>query len=175
MGKRYASQPCQAGAQDAVLDEEEGFRKICRLLNVRDRCSKELLDRLVRDGFSEQAAQDALARALKCGLVDDARFADALVRSRLAQGRGSEGIRRELDGFGIDAEAIESFAALVDGDMREREVSRAMDLLVRKPPRSKNPRASAYRRLIAKGYSCEVALTASRSWWESQLDAIGDK
>lgn len=151
-------------------DKEEGFSKICRLVNVRERCSKELHDRLVRDGFPEDVARAAVGRAVRCGLVDDERFADTLVRSRLSQGKGIEGIRRELQGFGIDACSVEALQSFSDGHAHDREVSRAVDLLRRKPPRSKNPRASAYRRLMTKGYSSSVAADASRMWWEAELD-----
>ncbi len=147
------------------------FAKICRLLNARERCSKELIERLVRDGFDEAVAWEAVERACRCGLVDDARFAETLVRSRLSQGRGVDGIGRELRAIGFDPCAVESYASVVSGNLHDREVSRAVELLERKPPRSKNPRASAYRRLLAKGFGNSVAADASHMWWERQCSA----
>ncbi len=149
-------------------DSDECFAKICRLLNARERCSKELIERLVKDGFDESVSHEAVERAIRCGLVDDVRFAETLVRSRLSQGKGVAGIGRELRTLGFDLCAVESYAALTSGNLHDREVSRALDLLERKPPRSKNPRASAYRRLATKGFSASVAADASRMWWDGQ-------
>ncbi len=157
---------------NAAMGDDECFAKICRLLNVRDRCSKELLERLVREGFDEDVAHDAIERAERSGLVDDSRFAETLVRSRLSQGKGINGIGRELRDFGIDACAVESYVSLADGNMHDREVSRAVELLQRKPPRSKNPRASAYRRLMVKGFGSNVAADASRVWWEEHCSRL---
>ena len=106
----------------------------------------------------------ALDRALACGLVDDGRFADVLVRSRLAQGRGRRGIAAELESLGIDADGVEALAAADDD---AGEVDRALALLDRKPPRAKNRRDAAYRRLAQKGFSASVSSSAARLWCEA--------
>ena len=49
----------------------------------------------------------------------------------------------------------------------EPEVERALELLRRKPPRAKNVRDAAFRRLVMKGYSHDIAATASRLFVES--------
>ena len=69
-----------------LSDPDAAFRKIERLCLVRERASEQLRQRLAREGFEAEAVEAALDRALACGLVDDGRFADVLVRSRLAQG-----------------------------------------------------------------------------------------
>ena len=79
-----------------LSDPDAAFRKIERLCLVRERASEQLRQRLAREGFEAEAVEAALDRALACGLVDDGRFADVLVRSRLAQGRGRRGIAAEL-------------------------------------------------------------------------------
>lgn len=162
---------CLEGDGTAQTASDECFAKICRLLNARERCSKELVERLVRDGFNESVANEAVERARRCGLVDDVRFAETLVRSRLSQGRGVDGLGRELRSLGFDPYSVESYASLVGDNLHDREVSRAVELLERKPPRSKNPRASAYRRLATKGFNTSVAADASRMWWERQCSA----
>lgn len=47
-------------------------------------------------------ADAAIERALSVGYLDDTRFADVLVRSRLRSGKGMSGILRELRTHGID-------------------------------------------------------------------------
>ena len=146
--------------------QEKSFTKIQRLVAVRERCSKELRERLVRDGFSSEDAYAAVDRALACGLVDDLRFGAILARSRISQGRGKAGIVSELERLGILAADIPEWPEAFFQD-EEPEVERALELLRRKPPRAKNVRDAAFRKLVMKGYSHDIAATASRLFVES--------
>lgn len=172
-------------------DETKAFEKVTRLACARERGSRELVDRLVRDGFSREVAKSAVQRALDCGLIDDVRYGTVLVRTRVSQGRGRKGIEDELDRAGIAASDIpgwpEEFFSVDDFDpfrvnanaeddvvsctfgsesSDEQEIERALALLHRKPPRSKNVQASAYRKLVTKGYSTSVASAATRRFME---------
>ncbi len=172
-------------------DETRAFEKVTRLACSRERGSRELIDRLVRDGFSQEVAESAVQRALDCGLIDDTRYGAVLIRTRVAQGRGRKGIEDELERAGIAASDIpgwpEEFFSVDDFDpfrvnanaeddvvgctfgsesSDEQEIERALALLRRKPPRSKNVQASAYRKLVTKGYSTSVASAATRRFME---------
>lgn len=160
--------PLAARTGASAADEaERAFRKIERLALAREQASAALRARLAREGFAPEAASAAVDRALSCGLVDDARYAEVLVRSRLSQGRGAQGIAAELDALGIDASVVpgwpEEFAV-----NHESEVERALALLDRKPPRAKNGRDAAFRRLVQKGFGASVASTAARVWSEGE-------
>lgn len=153
-------------ARTVDYSPEGAFRRIERLQAPRDHAVEELRQRLLREEYPEDVVEEALERAMRCGLVDDARFAEVLVRSRLAAGRGVRGIEAELEGWGIDPEGIE-WPDFEDGD--DGEVARALALLERRPPQSKNQREGAYRRLMQKGYGSPVASTAARLWAEGRF------
>lgn len=156
---------------DAKQTVEGAWRKIQRLCAVREQSSVLLTQRLTREGFDAACVDEAVGRALACGLLDDARYAECLVRTRLAAGRGVAGIERELAKCGLSLENVdgwpECFVQAPDG---ENELSRAIALLRRNPPRSKNRREGAFRKLCSKGYSAGVASTAARMWSESADD-----
>lgn len=155
-----------SSAGDAY-DENAAMRKIERLCSMREQASKQLFQRLVRDGFSEKVANSAISRALSCGLVDDMRFADVLVRCRVAAGKGCAGIARELSALDIDPLSVDEFVKLSESD-ESVELDRALALLMRKPPRAKNAREAAYRKLVTKGYSAEISSRASRMWFDAE-------
>ena len=148
-------------------EQERAFSKIARLCAVRERCESELSQRLAKDGFDSEASRAALARAVSCGLVDDARFGAVLVRSRIAQGKGRAGIESELSRLGIDEWSIDGWPdGFFSGDPAAEEFARALDVLRRKPPRAKNVVAAAYRRLVSKGYGAQTASAAARRFAE---------
>lgn len=146
-------------------DPESAFRKIERLLSVRDRSITEIRNRLQRDRFTEYAISEALDRAIRCGYLDDDRFADGFIRSRLRASKGINGIVRDLKNHHIDAYAIPGFP---DSFIEEQgsQLDNAVRLLQRKPPRAKNKQQAAYAKLIRNGFSSSVASAAVKRWVE---------
>lgn len=150
-----------------VSEAERAFKKLVDLVNVSDRSEKAMRERLARDDFGEQAVGEAIERAKSYGFIDDNRFADVLIRSRIAQGKGTAGIERELASHDIDASEVPGWPFEYGIDS-ENELDRALSLLERKPPRSKNLREGAYRKLMQKGFTSSVASSAARMWYERQ-------
>ncbi|MBS5098594.1 MAG: RecX family transcriptional regulator, partial [Eggerthella sp.] len=110
----------------------------------------------------------AIDRALSVGYLDDARFADVLVRSRLRSGKGLSGILRELRAHAIDPyEQLEGFPDdYLRNNLSQEEA--AIALLRRKPPRSKNEKQAAYAKLIRSGYSADIAANATKRWYKAK-------
>lgn len=144
-------------------DSENAFRKIERLLSVRDRSVFETVERLQRDRFTDHAITDSVDRALRCGYLDDARFAEGFIRSRLRASKGINGIVRDLKAHRIDASKIPGFP---DVFLEEQgsQFDNALRLLERKPPRAKNQKQAAYAKLIRNGFSSSVASSAVKAW-----------
>ncbi|WP_350455245.1 regulatory protein RecX [Slackia heliotrinireducens] len=151
-------------------EQQQAFDKIVRWLNVRDRSQKEVRDRLLKNDCSPDVADDAIRRAVRCGLLDDLRFADVLIRTRLTQGKGRKGIEHELAELNICVGDVPDWPERYFPEGGPTEFDRAMALLERKPTRSKNPRAAAYRKLYVNGYSSSVAESASRAFVAQRFD-----
>ena len=152
-------------------DRQEAFKKVERLVKVRDRSVCETRKRLEDAGFSEESVDCAIDRALEVGYLDDKRFADVLVRSRLRAGKGLSGIIRELRNHAIDPfELLDDFPEEYLSRVPRQEDA-AFALLCRKPPHAKNAKQAAYAKLVRSGYSASVAAEATKRWWEHREES----
>jgi len=112
-------------AERALADET-----VYRLLAIRPRSGRELTDRLRRRGIAPDVVTATMADLERSGLVDDRRFADAWVRSRLAlQPSGRVRLRYELTRKGVAREVIdrtlrETLSEYDEGTLA-REIARA--------------------------------------------------
>ena len=95
-GSRYRS---SRGEEQSALSDEEGktardaYQKILRWAAVRERSTAYLRERLLKDDFPAAVVEEALQRAMRVRAVDDRRYADALVRMKLAAGAGASRCR----------------------------------------------------------------------------------
>ncbi len=164
---------CSSYTKEALTDYNDNanaaFNKIERLLAVRDRSVTETRSRLQRDHYTERAITESLERALRCGYLDDVRFAEGFIRMRLRASKGINGIVRDLKGHQIDAYAIPGFP---DAFLEEQgsQLDNAIRLLERKPPRAKNKKQAAYAKLIRNGFSSSVASSAVKAWIAERED-----
>ena len=96
--------------EETSLAEEESkaFKKILKLASIREQASKKIHERLIKDGFSEQAVSNALGRATDAHIIDDERYAEAFMRTQLAQGKGRRGVERALEQLDIDSPSEEA-------------------------------------------------------------------
>ena len=172
--KKYAenllrsAQPHEEGFTKQKSNENV-FSKILRLVSVRERSVKELRDRFLREGFRESEIEASLNHALECGLVDDTRFAETLIVSRKKTGKGRKGIEYDLEQNGINVNAIPGWPEKFFPS-EECELNDAIAFLYAKPPKAKNKREAAYRKLVLKGYSSSIAGRAVRQWLEENAN-----
>jgi len=90
-----------------AADEEAAFRTALRFLERRPFAERDLARRLVLKGHPPAAAAAALQRALRCGLIDDARFVEHYVETRGARGRGPLRLRRDLAALGVERSLVD--------------------------------------------------------------------
>lgn len=106
-------------------DIKDARKKAMRLLEHMDRTEKGLHDRLLRDGFSEEAVDDALSYVKSYGYIDDMRYAENYILNRI-HAKSQRKIFQDLKCKGIDLEIIQAAWEQVaqDEEPNERELLR---------------------------------------------------
>ena len=155
----------EQSAKKDYSTEEAVYQRIVELCSYHEFCQVKMRERLKRDGIRAELIDTALCKAVRVGLIDDLRWGEMRTSALMRKGVGCDGIVRELRENGIDAMKVDGWPhAFLEkyGD----DFGRALELIRKCPPRSKNPRASAYAKLVRKGYSNSVAAQASAAWYE---------
>lgn len=136
-----------------MSDLDEVRSQAVRFLARREYCEKELTRKLASRGASLELAQQAVGELRDRDMINDARFAQALVRVRMSRGYGPIKIKNELREKGVSSDLIESSLEY------DREVWRdqIVGILDRKykgvPPADYKEWAKRARFLQSRGYS----------------------
>lgn len=156
---------CESGCAESGKTADEAFRKILRWVSVRERSTAYVRERLAKDEFPTEAIEEALDQAVRTRAVDDRRYSDALIRMKLSAGKGLRAVEAEISELGIDPASLDAWQEHASRGS-EAEVERALAMLRRRPPRAKQAREAAFRKLVGQGYTADVASTAARRWFE---------
>ena len=164
-GEGAAAPSATPSAPEGEKTADEAFRKILRWVAVRERSTASGRERLLKDGLSATIVEDTIARAERARAIDDRRYGDALIRMRLAAGKGLRDAEAEIEALGIDPRTLDAWQEHAERG-RDAEIERALALLRRRPPRAKAAREAAFRKLVSQGYATDIASTAARLWHE---------
>ncbi|HYM51691.1 MAG TPA: regulatory protein RecX [Candidatus Limnocylindrales bacterium] len=136
---------------------DAAYAAAVRRLAAQPQSRAMLTAKLVRAGYSVEAAEAAAARAAERGYLDDEEFARSLVRRR-SQGRGQAMIARELRARGIEGGLAQAALGELDaGDELERARALAHGIVRVKPPAGwEQLRATVGARLGRRGFSSRV-------------------
>jgi regulatory protein len=107
------------GSRKRKQRELTPLQRALALLVRREHSRKELARKLAERGIESEAASAAVDRLTGDGWQSDARFAEMLVRTRVANNQGPVRIRAELGSHGLDRDAIEAAMAAFEGDWRQ--------------------------------------------------------
>lgn len=145
--------------------------RIERLVNRRDYSSDELRTKLRADGYAHKTIEEAIERAQRARLVDDRRYADVYIRSKVAAGWGMARIERELARRGVEASELPGWPYdYLDPD---DELSRAKELAATRHYHGAHVFEKTVRYLCGRGFTLSVATRAARSVIDEQEDVIG--
>lgn len=171
----------ERGVEDAAsnppADPESVARAIVlRKLTAAPRSRAELAQALTERNVDEDVQQRVLDRFTEVGLIDDAGYAELLVRSRQRErGLARRGLAVELRRRGIDGDTAQEALAAVDADS-ERETARRL-VAKRLPALSRYDRDTKVRRLSGmlgrKGYSGALAAEVIREALRTELEDDG--
>ncbi|GAB3385949.1 regulatory protein RecX [Lysobacter fragariae] len=89
------------------------------LLTRREHSRKELTRKLTSRGVDASEVEVAVAKLARDGWQSDGRFAESLVRARVAGGYGPARIRAELATHGLERDAIAAALDTFNGDWAE--------------------------------------------------------
>lgn len=153
--KKTKLAPEKAASIDAAMDA------LARLVAARERSTHEVSTRLKDKGFDEDVVEQAVKRGCTCGLLDDERFARSYVKDKSNAGWGKRRIEQELYRYGLRLEVFAGYPE--EFFCQDDELAHALKALERHHSRSKNPRQAAYRYLVGKGFSFEIASAAIKA------------
>lgn len=147
-----------------------------RLLLIRLRSRREIVNRLTRKGYPAGIVSATIIRLESDGLLDDVRFAKAWIAGRLAvRPSGAVRLRRELQQKGVPRDIIEETlrAGLSEADERAQAVALAQARLRRY---RREPRDVAVRRLAGvlqrRGFSSNAIASALRELFGRSLSVV---
>lgn len=134
--------------------------------------SDQLRRKLVKAGFEPEEVELGIDKCTAAGLLDDARYADQWVETRVRRGHGPARIRQDLAQRGIDRALVD--AALAQHAEPEALADAAVEAARRKFTRvdlnDRTARAKALRWLLGRGYSSAHADAALRIVRQEQAD-----
>lgn len=162
---RARHEPADAAPAEEGALESAARAIVYRQLALRARSRAQLLRKLAERGIPEGIAATVLDRFEAAGLVDDAAYAEAAVRSRRDQrGLSRRGLAQTLRADGVDAEVAEAALA---GVSRDDELRTAVELARKKAATTRGLDRLVRERRIAgmlgrKGYGGDVVLAATR-------------
>ncbi len=170
--------PAERREQRARSDDPaEVLDAAARLLEARPRSEDEVRRKLLRLGYRAELVDEAVARLLALGYLDDEAFARSWVESRdRARPRGEHALRRELGQRGVDRALIDEVLgdrrdastgaggeapASPDEAAAERLLAKKLAPILREPdPRRRLQRA--YALLARNGFSPDVCSSVAR-------------
>jgi regulatory protein len=163
-------------AERAAIDDPElVLAAAARFLEARPRSEAEVRRRLGSAGYRRELVDQAVAKLVELGYLDDQAFARSWVESRdRARPRGAIALRRELRLKGIDAGTIDATLderTEAEGDADETAARRLLDRNRQTLARVADLRARrqrAYALLARNGFDPEICARLSRGVVETE-------
>ncbi len=146
--------------------------KATAYLNRKPHTEKEVIDYLVRKGFGQEDASAAVNSLKEYGYIDDLAYSKMYYVYGFEKGRGTDRIKRELVGKGVDRAVIEQAYDELEDKPDEYEVAAEIAYQIveetgKKPSEmtyeeKQKLQAKIVRRLASRGFSGSICYSAAR-------------
>ena len=150
-------------------EKNTAFDKALTHLSATRKTEKQIRTYLAGKGYLSAVIEYALEKLRSYNFVNDGEYADAYVE-QASKRKGGRMIRMELRGKGIADEEIDSALSSVD---EETEIATATGILqkyMRGKEVNKESLQKAYRYLIGKGFSYDIAKSALSGFGDCEED-----
>ena len=139
------------------MDNTSAHTEGLKLLARRELSVENVRARLADRGFPREDIEEAIARLLESGALDDGRVARAYARRALeVRGRGRLRVKRELLQMGIESDVVAEALGEVFGEVDERGlIAEALQKKLRGRTKLASPQeyARLYQYLMRQGFS----------------------
>lgn len=161
----------EAELADMQLESEKttAFDKALAHLSATRKTEKQIRDYLAGKGYLSAVVEYVIEKLRSYNFVNDGEYAEAYVE-HAAKRKGGRMIRMELRGKGVADEEIDAALSTVD---EAQEIATATDVLTkytRGKEVNKETLQKAYRYLIGKGFSYDVAKAALSAFGDCEED-----
>ena len=167
---RTPRKPVAAQIEDGELSREQAVEmareSVLRTLSAAAKSRAELVASLARKGFPEEVANQVLDRLGAVGLINDADYAEMLVRTRFHErGLARRAIAVELRRRGVpESEASCALEQVTDDDETKASIRLAIKVIARTSATTGEARVRRAAAVLArKGYSQSVTYSAVKA------------
>jgi regulatory protein len=143
------------GDQPVAPTSSEPYQIALRILARRDHACAELQRKLAEKGYNKENIEVVLQKLLEQNLLNDARFAESFVRSRIAKGYGPIRIAAELTQRGVNEELIAQHVNTFADVWLERAHDLQQKRFGKRPAKDFAERAKEMRFLQYRGFTVE--------------------
>lgn len=130
------------------------------LFNTRDYAKEEVEDKLLAMGYDKHTVQEIVQKAKEGNLINDERFSEVFIRSKIMDGWGPRKIEQALVKRGIVLNEVKGWPE--EFIQQETEVERALMLIKNRSALHKNPFEKSVRFLASKGFSYDICKQAAQ-------------
>jgi regulatory protein len=140
-------------------DYDRGLSMLAR----REHSQRELRARLEYGGYDEAEAEEAIKRLGDQNYQDDERFAEMLLRARIAHGYGPARIRAELRAHGLAQAAIDALIKSAEVDWNTLALGQLRRKYGSKPAADHAERGRRAQFLSRRGFTADTVRTVTQA------------
>lgn len=156
---------------DPDAPRRSAYDKAMGLLVRREQSQLELRAKLQRSGYDADEINAAMKRLVEQHYQDDDRFADVLLRSRMAQGYGPMRLRVELKSHAISDAFFTQWLAECDVDWNAVAAEKLQRRYGSAGSSDPDERARRARFLLRRGFAAATVHTVTRADVDSAADS----